>query len=221
MRAYVELSDKDSEEKIRSAILMSGGVAVARQIDADIFVGETVHPFLDTVLVSSEVPADLAGVIDVVLPSQTLEYYRMKFKMISCYVSYKLGLEDFLNEEIYKSQRYGFPLSVLMARLSNFDVQFLQRIYSIFKRQARESDRFFIFNESIVAVLPYTNLGGAKVFARRLLRRSRSLSFGGRTPELVLSVSQASSEDDAFDLLGKLEEAIKKAIQSGQRIVVA
>ncbi|WP_461791089.1 hypothetical protein [Pseudothermotoga sp.] len=219
MRVYVELSDKDTEEKIRSAILTCGGVVVARQIDADIFVGETVHPFLGTVLVSTEVPADLTGVIDVILPSQALEYYRMKFKMISCYVSYKLGLEDFLNEEMYKSQSYGFPLSVLMAHLSNFDVQFLQRIYSIFKRQARESDRFFIFNESIVAVLPYTNLDGAKVFARRLLRRSRTLSFGERTPELVVSVSQASSEDDAFDLLGKLEEGVKKAIQTGQRIV--
>ncbi|WP_448524228.1 hypothetical protein [Pseudothermotoga sp.] len=221
MRVYVELSDKDTFEKLCSAISLSGGVVVARQIDADLFVGERIHPFLDTVLVSNEVPEDLDGVVDVLLPSRSLEYYLLKFRMIFYSMAYGIGLEDFLNEEIYKSHRYNFPLSVLMARLVNFDVHFLQRIYNVFKSEARESDKLFVHNNSIIVVLPYTDLEGAKVFAKRVLRRSRTISCSGKTPELVISVAQVSWDDEAFDLLGKLELIIERAVQTGQRIVFA
>jgi len=221
MRVYVELSDKDTFEKLCSAISLSGGVVVARQIDADLFVGERIHPFLDTVLVSNEVPEDLDGVIDVLLPSRSLEYYLLKFRMIFYSLAYGVSLEDFLNEEIYKSHRYNFPLSVLMARLVNFDVHFLERIYNVFKTQARESDKLFVHDSSIIGVLPYTDLEGAKVFAKRVLRRSRTVNYSGKTPELVISVAQVSRDDEAFDLLGKLEFIIERAIQTGQRIVLA
>lgn len=221
MRVYVELSDKDTFEKLCSAISLSGGVVVARQIDADLFVGEKIHPFLDTVLVSNEVPEDLNGLVDVLLPSRSLEYYLLKFRMIFYSLAYGVSLENFLNEEIYKSHRYNFSLSVLMARLMNFDVQFLQRVYNVFKAQARESDKLFLRNNSIITVLPYTTLNGARIFAKRILRRSKSINCGGKTPEIVISIAQASGEDEAVDLLYKLEYTIERAIQYGQRIVVA
>lgn len=221
MRVYVELSDKDTFEKLCSAISLSGGVVVARQIDADLFVGEKIHSFLGTVLIANEVPEDLTGVIDVLLPSRSLEYYLLKFRMIFYSLAYGVSLEDFLNEEIYKSHRYNVPLSVLMARLVNFDVHFLERIYNVFKTQARESDKLFVHDSSIIGVLPYTDLEGAKVFAKRVLRRSRTINYSGKTPELVISVAQVSRDDEAFDLLGKLEFIIERAIQTGQRIVLA
>lgn len=220
MRVYVELADKDTAEKICTAVSLSGGVVVARQIDADLYVGEKVHPFLETVLISSTVPADLTGIIDILLPSQSLEYYLMKFKLICHYSVYSLGLEDFLNEEIYKSRRYSFPLSILMTRVMNSTEELLPRIYSIFKSQARESDKLFIHDKSIIMVLPYTNLDGAKIFARRLLRRSKTVNYAGKTPEIVISIAQSSGDDDAIELLEKLEYSVSKAIQTGQRISI-
>ncbi|MEN3008339.1 hypothetical protein [Pseudothermotoga sp.] len=221
MRAYVDFSDRDTFDKICSAIFLSGGVVVSREIDADFFVGEKVHPFLKTVLVSSSVPEDLSNVIDVILPSQSLQYYLKKFSLIFCHFVHGMGLEDFLDEEIYKSHRYNFPLCVILLRLVNSNTHLLQRIYCVLKNQARESDKIFVYDAAtIIIVLPYTDLDGAKIFARRILRRSRMISLGGKIPEIVVSVTQTTSDSDSIELLAKLEEFVKKAFETGQRLIV-
>lgn len=220
MKVYVEFSDGDIFEKLCSAIFLSGGVVVAREIDADLFVGEKVHPFLSTVLVSNNVPEDLSSVVDILLPVRSLQYYLKKFDLIFCYFTYGTNLEDFLNEEIYKSHRYGFPLCVLLLRLINSDTHLLQKLYCTLKNQARESDKLFVHdNDSIVAILPYTTLEGARIFARRVLRRSKTTSWVGKNPEIVASVTQVAADADASETLSKLEEFAKKAFESGQRLI--
>lgn len=223
MRVYVDIVDEKTKANIFHAIGMCCGVAVADEKDADLYVGEKAHPFLDSVIVTNHIPDDLDQVVDVILPGQELDYYLMKFKLMYCYVLTRCSIETFLDEEIYKSQRYNIPLSIAMVKVCS-DEEFTTRaLYNNAKKQARTSDRIVLYDKNtLIAILPYAGLDGAKVFVGRLIRRAKRIKLPKTShfPDVIASICQITNEiTDASDLLLRLEETAKDAVLAGQRIV--
>lgn len=221
---YIDLSDEQTKEKILQAVSMCCGLAVADEKDADLFVSEKVHPLIDSVVVSESVPQDLSQTVDVLLPKQSLDYYLMKFKLLHCYVVTHCSIEAFLDEEIYNSQRYKVPLSVAMVRLGNQDELAVRTLYGCAKKQARASDRIFLYDKStLIAFLPYTQIDGARVFVARLLRRSRRIKIPklAHFPQAVSAVCQITPQiADSSELILRLEDALSEALMKAQQIVV-
>ena len=224
MRVYIDLSDEETKQNLLQAVSMCCGLAVADEKDADLFVGEKVHPLLDTVIVSKSVPENLNQVVDVVLPKQSLDYYIMKFKLLYCYVVTHCSVEAFLDEEIYKSQRYDIPLSIAMVRLGKEDELAVRTLYSCAKRQARASDKVMLYDKNtLITFLPYTQIEGARIFVGRLLRHSRRIKLPKSThfPQVVSAICQVTTQvADSSELILKLEDALSNALIKAQQIVV-
>ncbi len=222
MRVYIDLSDEETKQNILQAVSMCCGLAVADEKDADLFVGEKVHPLIDTVIVSKSIPEDLNQIIDVLLPGQSLDYYLMKFKLLYCYVITHCSVESFLDEEIYKSQRYNLPLSIAMVRLVNENELAVRAIYNSAKRQARVSDKIFLYDKNtLIALLPYTQIDGARIFVARLLRHSRRIKIPKHSPQIVSAICQITPQiADSSELILKLEDALLDAMKKAQQITV-
>lgn len=224
MRVYIDLSDEETKQNILRAVSMCCGLAVADEKDADLFVGEAVHPLLDTVIVSEAVPENLNQVVDVILPKQSLDYYLMKFKLLYCYVITSCSIEAFLDEEIYKSQRYNIPLSVSMIKIDKGDEVAIRTLYSCAKKQARTSDKVMLYDKStLVVFLPYTQIDGAKVFVSRLIRRSRRIKLPklSHFPQIISAICQITPQiSDSSELIVKLENALTEALIKAQQIVI-
>lgn len=224
MRVYIDLTDEETKQNILQAVSICCGLAVADEKDADLFVGEQVHPLLDTVIVSRSIPEDLNQVVDVILPKQSLNYYLMKFKLLYCYVMTHCSVEAFLDEEIYKSQRYNIPLSVTMIRLGKEDESAIRMLYSCATKQARISDKIMLYDKNtLIAFLPYTQIDGARIFTSRLLRRSMRIKLPklAHFPQIVSAICQITPQIvDSSELILKLEDALSQALIKAQQIVV-
>lgn len=223
MRVYVDLSDGQTKEMVLQAVGMCCGLVVADERDADIFVGEKVHPLIDSVLVSDVVPQDLTQILDIMLPGQTFEYYLMKFRLLHCYVLTHCSVESFLDEEIYRSQRYNIPLSVAMIKLSEENDCAIRALYSDAARLTRTSDKVLLYDKNtLIAILPYTPADGAKVFLSRLLRHTHRMKLPklARFPEVISAFCQITPQIiDSSDLILKLEDGINQGMIKAQRIV--
>ncbi|MGJ8454213.1 hypothetical protein ACSFC1_02775 [Pseudothermotoga sp. U03pept] len=224
MRVYVDLSDGQTKERVLQAVGMCCGLAVADEKDADLFVGDRVHPLLDSVLVSDDIPQDLSQVIDVLLPGQSLDYYLMKFRLLHCYALTHCNVETFLDEEIYRSQRYNIPLSVAMVRVYQENEYVIRALYNSSARLTRTSDKVLLYDKvTLIAVLPYTSAEGARVFVSRLHRHMNRVKIPKLTssPEVISAVCQITPQIiDSSDLILRLEDGLNQAVTKGQRIVV-
>ncbi|HXU72510.1 MAG TPA: response regulator [Polyangia bacterium] len=91
-----------------------------------------------------------------------------------------------LGIELKRSQRYGFPLSILLASLDRALVNGDRDLLASAARSAiRDIDIPVAFGESdVLVVMPHTDLDGARLVAERIRKRVRS-SNGGRTSEGV------------------------------------
>ncbi len=224
MTVYISLPEGETKDKIIQAISLCCGIVVADERSADVCISDSKHPLLDTVVVSTQPPESLEDVIDVILPNQTLEYYIMKMKLLHCYVYSKCSPQGFLDEEVYKAQRYNIPLSVILVQIMSKSTSVAQFVYNSAKRQMRVSDRaVFLQPNSLFVLLPYTPIDGAKIFAARLLRRIERTKVKGIAafPDVIFAVCQVDNQViDSTDLFFKLEEAVQRAFQEGRKIVV-
>ncbi len=225
MIVYVDLPEGETREKLIQAISLCSGIPTSDENIADIYLGDSVHPLLETVIVSSEPPRSLENVIDVILPNQTLEYYIMKIRLVHCYVYSKCSVQGFLNEELYKSQRYGIPSSVILIQILSDSILATQTVYKYARNQMRISDKVILLQPgSLLVFLPYTSVEGAKIFATRLLRRVERSKVKGLAafPDVIFSICQVDNQtNDSADLLFRLEQAGQKALQIGRKIVLA
>ena len=197
MRVLVELKDEDTQKTIHKAIALLGGISVVSFSDADLYVGEKEHPLIPSVLVSDTVPTNPDGYIDVIRPKQSFAYYMMKFKLLSCYLLTSCGVENYLDEEIFKSQRYGVPLTLTLVHVEEdreIILEALSRIYSTMRKLVRSSDKICLLDDqNIISIMPFTPLKGGVAYSRRLLRhiiRIRTPQKANRFPNVFMSVCQ-------------------------------
>ncbi|AEH51874.1 nucleotidyl cyclase domain-containing protein [Pseudothermotoga thermarum] len=225
MVVYVKLSESETKRKILQAISLCNAVATVDENIADICISDSLHLLLETVIVSEQPPKSFENVVDVILPDQPIEYYIMKMRMIQCYVYSGCSVSGMLEEEIYKARRHNIPLSAVFVQILSDSTLATQTVYVYAKKLSRISDKVVVLQPStILVLLPYTSVDGAKVFATRLLRQIERAKIRGLTtfPDVVLSVCQIDDQMSSYeDLILKFEDAVKKAFQSGRKIILA
>jgi diguanylate cyclase (GGDEF)-like protein len=129
-----------------------------------------------------------------------------------------------LGIELKRSQRYGFPLSVLLASLDTPPTPGDRDILAAAARSAiRDIDIPVAFAESdVLVVMPHTDLDGAKLVAERIRKRVRTASSsrpGPHKENMTASigvVSAVGGERLTFaTLLAQATRAQKSAVRAG------
>lgn len=133
------------------------------------------------------------------------EIYRMMVTDGLTQVANKRALEDFLDKEVARARRYGRNLSVMMLDLDHFkeindryghltgDVV-LKEFAALIKPRIRREEIFARYGgEEFVAVLPETDISGAKEFAEALRRmvESHVIAFEGQFIKVTVSIGIA------------------------------
>lgn len=144
------------------------------------------------------------------------------------------ALLDRLVKEMERTERYGTALAALMVDLDNFKVindtyghlagdRVLQQLVVLLRREQRAVDMVARYGgEEFVVVLPETGIGGARMFAERILRRVSAHDFGqsGQSVKATVSIGIATFPDervrDYEGLLRLADENLYKAKRDGR-----
>jgi PleD family two-component response regulator len=131
-----------------------------------------------------------------------------------------------LGIELKRSQRYGFPLSILLASLdrdlANGDRDLLA---SAARSAIRDIDIPVAFGESdVLVVMPHTDLAGAQLVAERIRKRVRA-SGGDRGDSATASIGVVAVDGGqrlAFaTMLAQVTRAQRQAARAGGDRIVA
>ncbi|HEX8953471.1 MAG TPA: response regulator [Polyangia bacterium] len=130
-----------------------------------------------------------------------------------------------LGIELKRSQRYGFPLSILLASLDR-DVANGDRdlLASAARSAIRDIDIPVAFGESdVLVVMPHTDLDGAQLVAERIRKRVRA--SGGRGDGTTASIGVVAVDGGqrlAFaTMLAQVTRAQRQAARAGGDRIVA
>ena len=136
-----------------------------------------------------------------------------------------------LGIEIKRSQRYGFPLSILIASLDTTPSRGDRDILAAAARSAiRDIDIPVAFAESeVLVVMPHTDLEGARLVAERIRKRVRSASHSRPGTDgkqaLTASIGVVAAEGGQrltfATLLAQAARLQKSAVRAGGDRIVA
>jgi diguanylate cyclase (GGDEF)-like protein len=145
-----------------------------------------------------------------------------------------------MGEEYHRSSRYGTPFSVLMLDLDSFKKindrfghmagdRFLREIGTLVRSSLRGADIPCRFGgEEFCALLPETDLAGARAIAERLrsdigaLQLREGAHYLGTTVSIGIACYPLHFEGSVSGLLQKADEALYRAKREGKdRVVVA
>lgn len=197
-------------------MLMDLLVPVSSAEVASLIFSKTPHPYKPTVIVGKvegEIPDN---VIDVISPGIDKEILKLKLRLYEVFIQSGDYME-ILDEEFSKAKRNTMPLSVVLFKVLDEDVDAIRILLASANASSRKSDKIFNLGEGeILAILPGTDKEGAETFARRLSRRfvrnytrekvtkKPSCVYGIAEIEdwMVLGEDLLSSAE--YDLIGKL-----------------
>jgi PleD family two-component response regulator len=131
-----------------------------------------------------------------------------------------------LGIELKRSQRYGFPLSILLASLDrevpNGDRDLLA---SATRSAIRDIDIPVAFAESdVLVVMPHTDLDGGKLVAERIRKRVRASAGrggGGTTASIGVVAVDGGQRLTFATLLAQATRAQRQASRAGGDRIVA
>lgn len=142
-------------------------------------------------------------------------------------------IHHLLRVEFHRSQRHHYPLSCLVLAVDRLESlrdrhgyetkeRVLDAIVHLLGEATRASDYLGrTADDRLMAVVPHTDAAGARVLARRLVERARSVRLE-RMPEafpvsLSIGISATAGEGDTFHdaLLASAEAALSDAIAAG------
>ncbi|MFC1658869.1 diguanylate cyclase [Candidatus Omnitrophota bacterium] len=142
-------------------------------------------------------------------------------------------LEDFIESEFHRAQRYDYPLSVIMLDIDYFksvnDVyghQFgdliLRQLAGQLKKELRRSDIIVRFGgEEFIVISPGVGRPNVMLLAKRILNSVKGYNFGNKRSIVRLKLSGAVAsfpEDEArkgIDLIKLTDRILKKAKEEG------
>jgi len=127
-----------------------------------------------------------------------------------------------LGIELKRSQRYGFPLSLLLASLDTAPPPGDRDVLAAASRSAiRDIDIPVAFGEAdVLVVMPHTDLDGARLVAERIRKRVRAqttsrLSSKGLTASIGVVAAQGGERLAFATLLAQVTRAQKTAAKAG------
>jgi PleD family two-component response regulator len=132
-----------------------------------------------------------------------------------------------LGIELKRSQRYGFPLSILLASLDKELTNGDRDLLAAATRSAiRDIDIPVAFAESdVLVVMPHTDLDGAQLVAERIRKRVRAQGAGrgggGVTASIGVVAAAGGLRLTFATLLAQATRAQKQALRAGGDRVVA
>lgn len=132
-----------------------------------------------------------------------------------------------LGIELKRSQRYGFPLSILLASLDGVVADGDRDLLPSATRSAiRDIDIPVAFGESdVLVVMPHTDLDGARLVAERIRKRVRASGAGragGGTTASIGVVAVAGGQRLTFaTMLAQATRAQRQAARAGGDRIVA
>ncbi|HEY1586496.1 MAG TPA: response regulator [Polyangia bacterium] len=132
-----------------------------------------------------------------------------------------------LGIELKRSQRYGFPLSILLASLDDVAVDGDHDLLPSSTRSAiRDIDIPVAFGESdVLVVMPHTDLDGARLVAERIRKRVRASGAGragGGSTASIGVVAVAGGQRLTFaTMLAQATRAQRQAARAGGDRIVA
>ena len=142
--------------------------------------------------------------------------------------------QNIMDDELYRSKRYRFPLTLMMLDLDYFKKvndtyghlagDYVLRVVSEYLRQAmRQSDVVARYGgEEFAVLLPETPAEGAFILAERLREKLASveLNYGEHKLHVTMSVGiaaySAKDDDSNTDLIRKADKALYLAKESGR-----
>jgi diguanylate cyclase (GGDEF)-like protein len=126
-----------------------------------------------------------------------------------------------LGIELKRSQRYGFPLSILLASLDSAVVNGDRDLLASATRSAiRDIDIPVAFGESdVLVVMPHTDLPGARLVAERIRKRVRAQGAGraggGATASIGVVAVDGGQRLTFATLLAQATRAQRQAARAG------
>lgn len=142
-------------------------------------------------------------------------------------------LELTIEDEIAKSDRYDYPISIAILDIDDFkkindkwghpvgDIV-LKEIADILKQESRKSDyQIRIGGEEFIILMPYTNIEGAYIVAekiRKTIEDNVNTIVGSYTASF--GVAQRKTGESYLELYNRIDEALYKAKSSGKNCIV-
>jgi len=137
-----------------------------------------------------------------------------------------------LEEEFKKSQRYGYPLSILLVDIENFQDtirtagkpaahEMLLEAAGIFLCESRDVDCAGRMDEArFMLLLPNTDLAGARLMADRVFQQvcTRTVSCGDRQIPIRASVGIAALPSEDFDAVDEFVERALRALRTASNL---
>ena len=170
MIIHVDLPQRTKKKFER--LLKKLSIPVSSEEEAAVIFSTKPHTYKPTVIVGKleedELPENVIDIIDTKVDEKTL---KLKLRLYETYIQVG-GFNEVLEEEFMKSKRNTMPLSVVVFKIIDRDMDAVRLIVSSLNASSRKSDKTFNLGEGeIVIVLPGTDKNGAKVFVKRLERR--------------------------------------------------
>ena len=169
MIVHVDLPPRQKKrfEKMLKNLL----VPVSSAEVASLIFSSSPHPYKPTVIVGNPEGEMPDNVVDVINSRVNKEILKLKLRLYEIFIQSGDYME-ILDEEFSKAKRNTMPLSVVIFKILDGDVDAVRILLFSANASSRKSDKIFNLGEGeILAILPGTDKEGAETFARRLSRR--------------------------------------------------
>ena len=147
----------------------------------------------------------------------------------------RYGLQRALSREMAEARRYSRPFSCLMFDLDNFKVvndtyghptgdMAIRQVSQILNEAIRRSDMIFRYGgEEFLALLPETNLSGAKSLGEKIRVLAEERNFGSSDNRFCLTLSIGVAEmyphESGNDMIARADMALYYAKEGGRNRV--
>ena len=152
-------------------LLKKLSIPVSSEEEAAMVFSDRPHSYKPTVIVGKydgDVPENVIDVIDSKIDEKTL---KLKVRLYEVYLQVG-GFSEVLEEEFMKAKRNTMPLSLVVFKVIDRDMDAVRMLIASLNASSRKSDKVFNLGEGeIVIILPGTDKNGARVFVKRLERR--------------------------------------------------
>ncbi len=213
MIVHVDLPQRTKRKFER--LLKNLSIPVSSEEEAALIFSDKPHTYKPTVIVGKledDVPENVIDVIDSRIDEKIM---KLKVRLYEMYLQVG-GFSEVLEEEFMKAKRNTMPLSLVVFKVMDGDMDAVRMLITSLNASSRKSDKAFNLGEGeIVIILPGTDKNGARVFVKRLERRFIRKYLKEKVlkkPDYVYGIS--SMEDwmvTGEDLVSAAEyEALKK-----------
>lgn len=148
----------------------------------------------------------------------------------------RTALDELLPQEITRAQRYGYELSVLMIDIDHFKTindsighidgdSVLRHIAQAIDEELRDSDLSFRYGgDEFLVMLPYTDLDGAHVTAKQVIRAVDKLAIISSdqeniNPHVSIGVATKNSGENCQELMRRADLALYNAKENGRNCI--